>query len=938
MTAEYGVQRGRQRIDVGVLGDRLLGENLRRRVRGSDRLNGFAEWSVGIDQCGQAEVSQPGVVIGVDQDVGRLDVPVQHAKQVRRGEGVRDPYPHVADPALARTWILGHPPRQRTARTQFHDEEGAVVAEKAGVVNRDDAGVSGHPARSARLTQEATLFRFGVQLAFVDLDGDQPVQGLLPSLPDDSEAAAGDRAPIRHTGNFRWNGGSHANQDSSDSAALTLYTTSLADNVRFVSRSVYVASPEGLTGKSAVALGLLDALTREVGSVGVFRPLTTASSGNDDIDLSVDLLVNQPGISQSYDEAIGVTYEAAREDADEALHIIVERFGQLTDRFEVILVIGSDYTDVATGTELSFNAKIAANLGSPVVLVVHGRRRTPEQIRAAADSAIAELRANHAQTVAVIANRVDHEAADAIRRALADLPDVVTAAITESPLLSAPTFRALVEAADAELVQGSQAWMDREALSLIVAAMSLPHVLDRLSPDVAVIAPSDRTDLIPGLMLAHQSGTFPALSGILLTGGYEIPESIRRLSEGVQQDLPIAMTSLGTFTTAERLMRVRGPITKDSSRKIETARRVFAEQVDHAALLSAIDVPGSAVCTPLMFEYQLMERARADRQRIVLPESQDDRILEAAAILLRRGVANLTLLGDETKVRARASTLGLDLDEVSIMSPLDADLVEQFAAAYAEARAHKGMTVERARETVTDISYFGTLMVHLGLADGMVSGAVNTTAHTIRPALEFIKTKPGVKTISSVFLMCLADRVLVYGDCAVIPVPTTEQLADIAISSAETAQQFGIEPRVAMLSYSTGTSGSGADVEKVRAATELVAQRAPELLLEGPIQYDAAIDPEVARTKLPESPVAGRATVFIFPDLNTGNNTYKAVQRSARAIAIGPVLQGLRKPVNDLSRGALVSDIVNTVAITAVQAQTIKQARPMGEAAAGTGA
>ncbi|HEY6681938.1 MAG TPA: phosphate acetyltransferase, partial [Propionibacteriaceae bacterium] len=562
-----------------------------------------------------------------------------------------------------------------------------------------------------------------------------------------------------------------------------------------MSRSVYVASPEGLTGKSAVALGLLDALTREVGSVGVFRPLTTASSGSDDIDLSVDLLVNQPGISQSYDEAIGVTYEAAREDADEALHIIVERFGQLTDRFEVILVIGSDYTDVATGTELSFNAKIAANLGSPVVLVVHGRRRTPEQIRAAADSAIAELRANHAQTVAVIANRVDHEAADAIRRALADLPGVVTAAITESPLLSAPTFRALVEAADAELVDGSQAWMDREALSLIVAAMSLPHVLDRLSPDVAVIAPSDRTDLLPGLMLAHQSGTFPALSGILLTGGYEIPESIRRLSEGVQQDLPIAMTSLGTFTTAERLMRVRGPITKDSSRKIETARRVFAEQVDHAALLSAIDVPGSAVCTPLMFEYQLIERARADRQRIVLPESQDDRILEAAAILLRRGVANLTLLGDETRVRARASALGLDLDEASITSPLDADLVEQFAAAYAEARAHKGMTVERAREIVTDISYFGTLMVHLGLADGMVSGAVNTTAHTIRPALEFIKTKPGVNTISSVFLMCLADRVLVYGDCAVIPVPTTEQLADIAISSAETAQQFGIEPR-----------------------------------------------------------------------------------------------------------------------------------------------
>jgi len=704
-----------------------------------------------------------------------------------------------------------------------------------------------------------------------------------------------------------------------------------------VSRSVYVASPEGFTGKSAVALGLLDALTREVGSVGVFRPLTTTSSGSNDIDLIVDLLVNQPGISQSYDEAIGVTYDAARADADEALHVIVERFGQLTDRFDVILVVGSDYTDVATGTELSFNAKIAANLGSPVILVVHGRERSPEQIRAAAASAIAELRANHAQTVAVIANRVDHEIAQAIRAALADLPNVVTAAISESPLLSAPTFRDLVAAADGRLVLGNEAWMDREALSVIVAAMSLPNVLDRLGPDVAVIAPSDRTDLIPGLMLAHQSGTFPVLAGILLTGGYPIPDSIRRLSEGVQQDLPIALTDLGTFTTAERLMRVRGPITKESSRKIETARRGFAEQVDQAALLAAINVSASDVRTPLMFEYQLMERARADRQRIVLPESDDDRILEAVAILLRRGVANLILLGDETKVRARASALGLDLDEASIVSPSQPDLVETFAAAYAQARAHKGMTLERAREVVTDVSYFGTMMVHLGLADGMVSGAVNTTAHTIRPALEFVKTKAGVSTVSSVFLMCLADRVLVYGDCAVIPEPTSEQLADIAISSAETAQQFGIQPRVAMLSYSTGTSGSGADVEKVRAATQLVALRAPGLLLEGPIQYDAAVDPEVARTKLPNSSVAGRATVFIFPDLNTGNNTYKAVQRSAHAIAIGPVLQGLRKPVNDLSRGALVSDIVNTVAITAVQAQGMKQATPT-EAAAGSSA
>jgi len=702
-----------------------------------------------------------------------------------------------------------------------------------------------------------------------------------------------------------------------------------------VSRSVYVASPEGLTGKSAVALGLLDALIREVGSVGVFRPLTTlGGSGPDDaVDHIVQMLVAQPGTDQTYEETLGVTYAQAHVDPDEALHLIVERYGRLAGRFDVMVVLGSDYTDVSTGTELSFNARVAANLGSPVVLVVHGRDRTPEQVRVAADSALAELRANHAVAVAVIANRVEPDDLEATSGALGDLALPVTAVIPENAMLAAPSFRSLTEAVGARLVLGSESWMDRDSLGLVVAAMSLPNVLSRLSTDVTVIAPSDRSDLVPGLMLAHQSGTFPTLAGVILTGGYEMPETIARLTSGVQQDLPIALTDMDTMHTAEAAMRVRGPMMESSRNKIETARRLFSERIDQAALLSAIDVSSSEVRTPLMFEFQLMERARSDRRHIVLPESQDDRILEAADTLLRRGVAELTLLGDENAVRRRGSALGLDLDDARVVSPTDPELVERFAQEYAECRAHKGMTPEQAREVVTDISYFGTMMVHLGLADGMVSGAVNTTAHTIRPALEFIKTADGVRTVSSVFLMCLADRVLVYGDCAVIPDPTTEQLADIAISSAQTAAQFGIDPRVAMLSYSTGSSGSGADVEKVRDATRLVAQRAPELRLVGPIQYDAAIDPVVGRAKMPDSDVAGRATVFVFPDLNTGNNTYKAVQRSAHAVAIGPVLQGLRKPVNDLSRGALVDDIVNTVAITAVQAQALSSPGQQGASA-----
>jgi phosphate acetyltransferase len=436
-----------------------------------------------------------------------------------------------------------------------------------------------------------------------------------------------------------------------------------------------------------------------------------------------------------------------------------------------------------------------------------------------------------------------------------------------------------------------------------------------------VIAPGDRSDMLPALILAHQSATFPDLASVVLTGGYEPPASIAKLIDGIRADVPILLTDGGTFETATGLGQVRGRLTADSSVKLEKALQAFAEGVDADAIVDALDLADPTVVTPMMFQYRLIERARADRRHVVLPEGEEERILRAAAILLRLDVADLTLLGDETLIRAKADTLGLDIAKARIVSPTTPELVATFAAEYARLRAHKGITLELATDIVSDVSYFGTMMVHLGMADGMVSGAVHTTAHTIRPSFEIIKTAPGTTVVSSVFLMCLADRVLVYGDCAVNPDPTAEQLAEIAISSAQTAAQFGVDPRVAMLSYSTGSSGSGADVEKVRTATDIVHTKRPDLLVEGPIQYDAAVDPGVAVTKLPDSQVAGRATVLIFPDLNTGNNTYKAVQRSAGAVAIGPVLQGLNKPVNDLSRGALVADIVNTVAITAIQAQ-----------------
>lgn len=468
---------------------------------------------------------------------------------------------------------------------------------------------------------------------------------------------------------------------------------------------------------------------------------------------------------------------------------------------------------------------------------------------------------------------------------------------------------------------GDPALLSREALGVLVAGMTAEHVLERLTEGVAVVTPGDRSDVVLAVVSAHAAEGFPSLSTIILNGGLDLHPAIAKLVDGLGLKLPIIATPYGTFETASRVASARGRVTSTSQRKIDTALQIMERHVDIDDLLARLRLPIPEVTTPQMFTYQLLDRARADRKRIVLPEGDDDRILKAAGRLLRRGVADLTILGEENQIRSRGAELGVDLSAATVLDPRTSDLCEAFAQQYAELRKHKGITLDQAREIIVDVSYFGTMLVHNDMVDGMVSGAAHTTAHTVRPAFEIIKTLPDVSTVSSIFLMCLEDRVLAYGDCAIVPDPTAEQLADIAISSARTAAQFGIEPRVAMLSYSTGTSGTGADVEKVKAATDLVRERDKTLLVEGPIQYDAAVEPSVAKTKMPDSEVAGRATVLIFPDLNTGNNTYKAVQRSAGAIAIGPVLQGLNKPVNDLSRGALVEDIVNTVAITAIQAQ-----------------
>ncbi|MGR6979172.1 phosphate acetyltransferase [Mycobacteroides abscessus] len=685
--------------------------------------------------------------------------------------------------------------------------------------------------------------------------------------------------------------------------------------------SIYIASPEGDTGKSTVALGVMHRLAASVARVGVFRPI--ARSG-ESVDYILELLLEQSTADIAYEDCLGVSYHDVHQDPDAAIAQIVDRYHAVAERCDAVVIVGSDYTDVASPSELGTNARIAVNLGAPVLLTIKGFDRTPDEVAALAEVCLGELKAQRAHTAAIVANRCNPGQLDEVRQALArfDKPAWV---LPEVPLLVSPSVEELMKAVKGSLVSGDEALLSREATSFMVAGMTAEHCLERLKEGQAVIFPADRSDVLLAVASAHVAEGFPSLSAIILNGGLKLHPRIADLVDGIGLRLPIIETDSGTFETASAAAHARGRVTVASARKIDTALALMDRYVDGADLVAQLAIPIPSVTTPQMFEYQLLDRARDNRKRIVLPEGDDDRILKAAGRLLQRQVADLTILGEEAEIRSRAAELGVDISNALVVSPKTSDLAEKFADQYFELRKHKGMTPDRAREIMRNVSYFGTMLVYNDIVDGMVSGAAHTTAHTIRPAFEVIRTTSGVSTVSSIFLMCLADRVLAYGDCAIVPDPTSEQLADIAISSARTAAQFGIDPRVAMLSYSTGSSGSGADVEKVRIATELVRSRQPELLVEGPIQYDAAVEQSVAATKMPDSPVAGRATVLIFPDLNTGNNTYKAVQRSAGAVAIGPVLQGLRKPINDLSRGALVEDIVNTVAITAIQAQERKQ-------------
>jgi phosphate acetyltransferase len=691
-------------------------------------------------------------------------------------------------------------------------------------------------------------------------------------------------------------------------------------------QSIYIAGAGAGSGKSVVVLGFMELLSAVNRRVGFFRPIV---SGNPQDDNLTSLIRDRYDLPFPAEELYGCTAEMASElvaagQYEELLKLILNKYMLLDEKCDIVLCAGTDYDGLVPSLEFDFNADLANNLGCAIVVVVKGFGRSPEEALHAVHMSHESMLDRRGDLLAMVVNGLPAEYVDLVRRrARAVLPASETLfVLPETESLGKPTIGEISKILGAHCVCGEGDALNQVVTNYTVAAMEVPDFLNYVEDGGLIITAGDRSDIILASLAADVSASFPRVAGLLLTGGLQPAKTVQRLLNGLRRNkVSILSVNSDTFSTALAVNRIESTILPGDDRKIAAALGVFEHSVEIKDLQQRIALHQSERLTPLMFEYQLIQRAKSQRKRIVLPEGTDERILRAAEILILRGIADLVLLGDPGKIQRRASELGLNLDGVTITDPATSPKRSEYAAIYFGLRKHKGISEEMALDALLDVSYFGTLMVYTGDADGMVSGAAHTTQHTIRPSFETIKTKPGTKLVSSVFFMCLADRVLVYGDCAINPNPDAEQLADIAITSAGTAAAFGIEPRVAMLSYSTGQSGKGADVERVREAVRIARELRPDLKLEGPIQYDAAVDASVARSKMPDSEVAGHATVFVFPDLNTGNNTYKAVQRSAGAVAIGPVLQGLNKPVNDLSRGCTVVDIVNTVTITAIQAQ-----------------
>jgi phosphate acetyltransferase len=691
-----------------------------------------------------------------------------------------------------------------------------------------------------------------------------------------------------------------------------------------MNRSVYVITPTAQSGKLLISLGLMQMLQRTTTKVAYFKPLIDSHEPKDN---HIDTILTHFKINMAYEDAYAFTRSELSEmenqgKLNEVYETIINKYKKLEEQFDFVLVEGSDFKEEGSVFEADFNASVAQSLAMPVLLVTRDSFATVANL---VHNVIAEVHSFLAKDLNIIGLFVSRctknvqEVKEKIDKHLRN--EIVVSVIPNDEELTKPSMQEIADHLKAHVLFGADK-LENVAKSSIIGGMQLANYLPRMQEDCVCVIPGDRGDLIVGTMLANISPQYPNVAGIVLSAGFLPERSIVNLMDGSQKPLPILAVPTGTFETANKVANIKTRIYPANQYKIKLCLDLFEGAVDAEALSEKINSVKTESITPRMFQYNMLVTAKKLQRHIVLPEGTDDRILTAASNLAKDKIVYLTVLGNPDSIKAKVTQLGLHWDDerIKIIDPENSEKYGEYSQTLYELRKSKGLELAAAEDLMLDVSYYGTMMVYKGEADGMVSGAVNTTAHTIKPALQFVKTRPGFNTVSSIFFMLLHDRVLVYGDCAIVPNPTAEQLAEIAMSSADSAKAFGITtPKVAMLSYSSGASGSGAEVEKVRTATAIVKEKRPDLLVEGPIQYDAAVDPVVGRSKMPNSPVAGQANVLIFPDLNTGNNTYKAVQRETGALAVGPMLQGLNKPINDLSRGATVDDIYNTVVITAIQ-------------------
>lgn len=693
-----------------------------------------------------------------------------------------------------------------------------------------------------------------------------------------------------------------------------------------MSKGIYVATIEPNSGKSVVVLGLMRMLLGKIAKVGYFRPIIEDLESGE-MDNHISTVLSHFEIDINYKKTYAFTRNQVLDlynqgKSGEVLDEIIKKYKYLEEHFDFVLVEGTDFSHDNSSIELDLNILISKNLGLPVIIVMQGDKKGLKEIADSVQLAHDTFK-NDVNVLSIMTNKVATKDLTSLKALLQErVSNTDISVIPKIHSLSSPTVKEVVKLLEGNVLFGKDL-LNNPIDNVSVGAMQLRNYITHLKDNALVITPGDRADIILGALQANVSKNYPKISGIILSGNLIPEEPILKLIEGLSGIVPIISVNDGTYSVTNKIGSIKSRIYAENLEKITTSISTFEKHVDTDKLSDRLITFKSDTFTPRMFQYNLLQRALKNKKHIVLPEGHDERVLEAAARLINAQVVDLTLIGDEDKIKERITNLdiSLDLNAVNIVSPTKSPNFDDYVNTFYELRKHKNVNLEMARDAMSDVSYFGTMMIYKGHADGMVSGAVHTTQHTLRPALQFIKTKPGVNIVSSVFFMCLEDRVSVFGDCAINPNPNAQELAEIAMQSAETAKNFGIDAKVAMLSYSSGASGKGADVEKVREATEIVKAQAPHIKIEGPIQYDAAVDERIGKSKMPESEVAGNASVLIFPDLNTGNNTYKAVQRETGALAIGPMLQGLNKPVNDLSRGCTVDDIYSTVIITAIQAQ-----------------